>query len=559
MPFTLSPAKLRIEIRRPLTRMTSAGAVGLPPDGIFHLPAGIPLDLDFGREYVGSLHFVKQGNGKLHLRYGEIPEELSCCPENAACPWYELPRDTVTENGTIVIRRRAFRYLRLFSENGEADLRNLEFRTEEWPLEMRGRFHCSNPRLEQIWELCRHTIRLCTQDYLEDGVKRDTLLWIGDARVEAQCLYALSGDCEPVRRSLLLMANSQRSDGMIPACCSCGGGNRGADAPYMFPGEAKAPETELTTYCADFLSMLKEYYLYSGDRKSAEELFDTALRQARYLVRSGWWEPFAGVLLAPEAKFWNPPEDVINDAASALAAVLCGLKDFLKTAGMLGQASSVSDIAGRTELLAAILRSRYLDSSNHLLRMPPPEEPVNFTGQSFALSGGLISRREAAAGFAALLAGKQPAAFPSDGMSRYRMLKGLFEAGLGDAALHEIEQCWGFMLDHGASTAWEKINLYKPDRFLRHLRGSRCHGWSAGPSALFSRFLLGVRIEEPGCGFLRISPDLYGLDWMDGIFPTPYGDISITADPRNIRIQAPRGVRIEVPGRQSPRQKIFRS
>lgn len=553
MSFKLPDAPLRVEIRHPLRKLLSPEEIPLPASPAFHLSPEVPQDLDFGKEYVGSLHFVKQGKGKLHLRYGEIPEELSCPEDAATCDWYELPRDTVTKNGAIVIRRRAFRYLRLFSENGEVDLYDLEFHTEEWPLDMRGSFHCSHPRLEQIWELCRHTIRLCTQNYLEDGVKRDTLLWIGDARVEAQCVYALSGDYEPVRRSLLLMANSQHRDGMIPGCCSGGGGNLGTDAPYMFPGKAKAPDTELTTYCADFLSMLKEYYLYSGDRKSVEELFDTALRQARYLVRPGWWEPFGGVLLAPEAKFWNPPEDVINDAASALTAVLCGLRDFLLTAEMLGKTSSVSDITERTELLKALLISRYLNWSDHLLQMPNREEPVTFTGQSFALSGGLISREEAAVNFAALLEGKPPAAFPSDGMSRYWMLKGLFEAGLGNAALQEIEQSWGFMLDHGASTTWEKINLHKPDRFLKHLRGSRCHGWSAGPSALFSRFLLGVTIEEPGCGSLKISPDLCGLEWVRGIFPTPHGDVSISVDPQTIRIQAPQQIQVEVAARQKIR------
>ncbi|MFQ8806497.1 MAG: hypothetical protein ACLR8Y_17180 [Alistipes indistinctus] len=44
-----------------------------------------------------------------------------------------------------------------------------------------GSFRSSDPRLDSIWMTGAYTVHLNMQDYLWDGIKRDRLVWMGDA------------------------------------------------------------------------------------------------------------------------------------------------------------------------------------------------------------------------------------------------------------------------------------------------------------------------------------------------------------------------------------------
>ena len=80
-------------------------------------------------------------------------------------------------------------------------------------------------------------------------------------------------------------------------------------------------------------------------------------------------------------------------------------------------------------------------------------------------------------------------------------------------------------------------------------RHSLCHGWSAGPAAWLVSRILGVRPVAPGCRTVEVKPDLAGLDWAEGTFPAPSGDISVklrrkTDGTVDVSVTAPDGVEI---------------
>ena len=61
--------------------------------------------------------------------------------------------------------------------------------------------------------------------------------------------------------------------------------------------------------------------------------------------------------------------------------------------------------------------------------------------------------------------------------------------------------------------------------------------------------MLGVKVIEPGCRTLRVEPHLGDLQWAEGTFPTPYGEVKIRHEKQadgTIRseIQAPDEVKI---------------
>ena len=64
-----------------------------------------------------------------------------------------------------------------------------------------------------------------------------------------------------------------------------------------------------------------------------------------------------------------------------------------------------------------------------------------------------------------------------------------------------------------------------------------------------SHHVLGVEVLEPGCKKVRIEPHLGNLEWAEGTYPTPYGQIKIRHEKQadgSVRssIKAPRGVKV---------------
>lgn len=62
--------------------------------------------------------------------------------------------------------------------------------------------------------------------------------------------------------------------------------------------------------------------------------------------------------------------------------------------------------------------------------------------------------------------------------------------------------------------------------------------------------VLGIRLLEPGCRRIGIYPELGGLEWAEGEYPTPYGTVSVkcrkTGDGKiSVEYKAPEQIEIE--------------
>lgn len=131
----------------------------------------------------------------------------------------------------------------------------------------------------------------------------------------------------------------------------------------------------------------------------------------------------------------------------------------------------------------------------------------------------------------------------------YYMLKAMAATGNYQGAMDVIRTYWGAMLDLGATTFWEDFNMnWLPnaaridelvpagkkdihgdygDYCYKGFRHSLCHGWASGPTAWLSQYVLGIEVVEPGCRIVRVRPNLGDLEWAEGSFPTPYGQIRV--------------------------------
>lgn len=493
-------------------------------------PATIILDV--GREIVGDYSFFAESKKecKITVTYGEGLDEVM--NGFSGISWYQHPTDIFiieSKNKQYSLKgRRAFRYLRI-DTIGEFSLNSLEIFLQHYPVEERGSFYCSDVTLNQMWRVGTYTTKLCMQQFYEDGVKRDGLLWVSDYRVQFLCNVYSFGDVSLARKSLFMIAASQRKDGAIPACAAYGGGHQ---HPWNINYMGKIPFSYgahwiLINYSSDFLSCLNDYIKYSGDLGILKPMFPTVERLVNFLE---------SIDFRP-----NPDMPMGRDRLTDDAGVPSGQKGILQGTFLLQVYMNLKDgqellnnyshsLANRLKVLAKkiedIVDIEHYDSDRKVFTdFPGNSEQVSWHTNSFAVLSGKVKSEEVLN----LLkkAGEHTDIEPGVGAMKMYQVAALFEAGWVERAVSEMKRYWGTQIKEGATTFWEYLKLNpKPENLWESALMSRCHGWSAGPTYLLPRYFLGVSPKD-SWSCVVIKPHIKFLEWAGGKIPTPNGDITV--------------------------------
>ena len=491
---------------------------------------GASIILDYGRELHGALKLVV-GSGsaadfKMRIRLGESVSETCSEISGGTATNDHATRDmilTVPRYGQIETGNSGFRFARI-DLLGEASLNLKEvsavFRYRNIPY--LGTFRCSDDRLNEIWTTGAYTVHLNMQEYIWDGIKRDRLIWLGDMHPETNTISTVFGNEESFYASLDLAVQQY-------------------PLPNWFNG--------MSAYSMWYLIMQYDWYRHFGnmDFLNRHRDYITGLVD---LIDTKVAEDGTETLAASRFLDW-PSSPNTAGVESGYRALLCwAMQDAGELCGLFGdeaRAQKCRDIEAR-------LKKKVL--------------PPNNLKQAAALMAiaGLMDAEEASQKF--LLPGG-PKGFST--FYGYYMLEALAKAGHYAEAMDIISQFWGGMIDMGATTFWEDFDLdwtenagrideFVPEGkkdihgdfggycYVGH-RHSFCHGWASGPTAWLSNHVLGVEILEPGCRKVRITPHLGNLQWAEGTYPTPYGQIRIRHEKQadgsvKSSVKAPKGVKV---------------
>ena len=166
--------------------------------------------LDFGRELHGSVQIGSGGRSgraaKIRIRLGEsVSEAMSELGERGACNDHAVRDDVIALPwyGRREFGESGFRFVRI--DNVGTDPVQLEYvRAVSLmrPMKPIGSFRSSDERLNQVFSTAVHTVHLCCQDFLWDGIKRDRLVWMGDTHPETMSILAVFGKASVLPRIL---------------------------------------------------------------------------------------------------------------------------------------------------------------------------------------------------------------------------------------------------------------------------------------------------------------------------------------------------------------------
>lgn len=495
-------------------------------------PVGILLD--FGIELHGGVQIcVWQGDhplrvAKLRVRFGEsVMEAMSDVGGELNATNAHAMRDQVIEVsylGATEIGNSGFRFVRidLIDEHHFLELRSIRAVLLYRELEYKGSFKSNDQLLNEIWLTGAYTVHLNMQDYIWDGIKRDRLVWTGDMHPETSTIAAVFGNHEIVPASLDFKRDR-----------------------YPLPNWMTMP-----TYSIWWMIIQHDWYMNYGDLAYLEQ-------QREYLV--GLVQQLTQVVKEDgsiDIPFpfldWPSSSNPEGVKAGVHALFVWAFRVGGDLCRWLGEEETGTLCDTYAARLAAIVPSHHgSKQAAALLALTGLMDPIETNEK--------------------VIAPHSPKGYST--FYGYYILKARGLAGDITGTLKSIRDYWGGMLSLGATTFWEdfdidwlqnaaRIDEITPEGKVdvhgayggycyQGYRHSFCHGWASGPTAWLTEYVLGVRVEEPGCRTIRIRPNLGDLSWVEGTFPTPFGILHIRherLDDGTIHsdIQAPEGIHIRM-------------
>ncbi|MCF7855648.1 MAG: hypothetical protein K9N51_12680, partial [Candidatus Pacebacteria bacterium] len=109
----------------------------------------------------------------------------------------------------------------------------------------------------------------------------------------------------------------------------------------------------------------------------------------------------------------------------------------------------------------------------------------------------------------------------------YWAVEAMLRDRLYPRAMNTMRRIWGPLIHQGFDTCpehlFENSDAYRqPGSAL-----SYCHGWAAGPNALFAHHILGVHPRHPADPHWTPHPNTAGLRWIEGKVPSPKAEVSV--------------------------------
>ncbi len=484
--------------------------------------------LDMGKEIHGGLRILThmmEGSCPIRLRFGESMsetcEDLLQTGKGTATNDHSL-RDFNEELvllSDMQFGSTGYRFVRIDFTANVVRLKSILGVFEHRDLKRIGSFECSDPVINEIFDIAGYTVELCMQHHLWDGIKRDRLVWIGDTHPELLTINALFGKDKCITEALDFCAKKAP----VPSWINC-----------------------MPTYSLWWLCIASDYYLFNDD---------TAYVESKRNYIEGLVNKF-DELIDADGNFNLPEEDnsYFLDWQSAGHEERIG-----------GVYALCSYTLEKCKLLYSALGNDESIIDNMLSRLKKPNDPCSFKQvNAFKVLAGFADAKEmlphqtkgGAEGFSTFMS--------------YYMLSSIAKAGATAEALDIMKTYYGAMLDLGATTFWEDfemdwaknaapitrlasdgevdVHASYGKHCYKNYRHSLCHGWSSGPVPFIMENILGIKVLAPGSKKISITPNLCNLEWATGTYPTPYGEVKVTLKKENgettIEVTAPKEIEI---------------
>lgn len=456
------------------------------------LKKGDKICLDFGNHQVGYLALSFRSIGShadapvwLKLHFAENPAELFESAEEyhgwICSAWIEEEQIhvDVIPSEIQLERRYAFRYVEIevldISSKFELVVENAVCTAVSSADDKKLRsYQPASPRHKKLDQIACRTLHNCMQKVFEDGPKRDRRLWMGDLRMQALANYETYQNNDLVKACLYLFAALPMGDGRIGACV------------FLEP-VPEVDDTVMFDYSLFFVAALLDYYKATGDRKTLEELWPTALSQI-YIAETSLNDQ--GVVKDSDVLGWCFVDWnlSLNKQASAQGIFLYAIKSAICIAEILAQDNEARRLGElyRTCLEAA---NAFLWDDEQEVYISGDMRQISYASQVWMILGGAVMGEDAVNLLKRIGEIEETVEMVTPYMY-HNYIDALLVCGEKQKALSKLEEYWGGMADQGVDTFWELYNPQNPQEspYGGTIVNSYCHAWSCAPAYFLRKY-----------------------------------------------------------------------
>jgi alpha-L-rhamnosidase len=470
--------------------------------------------LDFGKEWSGYLEFELEAEAGVTVDWYGIEYRKDAYVQHT----YGVDNTLryVTREGYQRYEspvRRGFRYLIVTVRDAKKPVlvHGVRFVQSNYPAPEIGVFQCSDDRLGRVWDISKHTTKLCMEDTFVDCPTYEQAFWVGDSRNEALVNYYTFGGTDIVERCLRLVPGSE------------------FQTPLLGDQVPSAWSSVIPNWTFFWIVACREFAEHTGNRLFAAEILPSILatlsEYSKHLNADDLLD-MMGWNLLDWAPIDQPDDGIVTHQNVMLKKALEEAAAIAEFAGVPEQGKECSELAARMKSainrhLWSEERQAYLDCIH-----PGGRRSTIFSMQTqvMALLTGVAEsdRYETLNGYlTATPEGFVPIGSPFMSFFYYETL---MRSGNVQWMLDDIRANYGFMLDNDATTCWEMYGHTKMNRANENdLTRSHCHAWSAAPGYFLGAYVIGVRPAAPGWAKVIIEPMNGDLIWAKGTVPLPQG------------------------------------
>lgn len=486
--------------------------------------------LDFGKVITGSIKLdISASSGQIiDIGYAErlVDGEFNNAIEGSMGDRY------ITKDGRQMFEAfswKGFRYIKiLFRKCFEGvEVNSVKASVTMYPFEDKGLFESSDQMLNKVFDICKYTIRICSNECITDTPFREQGQWLGDvSAVTLGAIYSCFGDVRLAEKFIRQSAANQMPTGLITNmtnCTSFDWQNTIADYSlwwvmaiwkhYMYTGKEWVIHDNYPT----IIKIMEAFVPYINDYGMIEDMPYWVFIDWAYLDRRGECCPLNAIYygaieaLLKIAEFRN--DHYIIERYKTIAENIKGnfMKRFYNKdlgvfcdANVLGDlSSSISEQANASALYFGLCDDKSTKSIvNHLY----VDKDIDF-----------IESQPYYATFS---------------------LQALKKMGRIDIALDYIKDRWGKrMVGKGAKSCyeeWYENGSWRFGQFTGFMR-THSHAWSAHPAEFLIKDLAGIDILEPGCNKLSVKPMKTEFDYKI-VYPILSGQLIIQCENGKVKI-----------------------
>ncbi|GAB4021502.1 hypothetical protein GCM10028808_66560 [Spirosoma migulaei] len=507
--------------------------------------------LDFGKDALAqlTLHLISDVTDTIWIEVGEAIEKPYTIHKNPGRNIRYLRKPLLLEKGThdytiqwpVDAKRNSrnpilmpdyigevypFRYLSITGYTGKIDKESVQRRMVYYPFnEQASGFTSSDTILNQIWELCRYSIKATSfTGYYVDG-DRERIPYEADALINQLSHYAVDTEYSMARRTMtyLLYHPTWPTEWSLQNVLI-------AWNDYLYTGDERLLkmyyselQKKILMPLADDTGLISTRTNKQTDAFLASIHMNKLFDGRRGLHDNVDW-PQTSDYIGPEKEYKGETDGFVYRPYNAVvnAYYYRNLVLMTQIANVLNKPEDAALYLRKSREVYNAFRFVFRDSKTGLIHDGDSTTHSSLHANMFALVFGLIPADD-------LASVKQFIKSRRMACSVYGaqfLLDALYDYDMGDYALELLtattQRSWYNMIRTGSTItleAWDKV--YKPNLDLNH-------AWGAAPANLIVRKLMGIETIAPGFETFQIKPQLGSLTYASLKAPTIKGNISVT-------------------------------